>query len=135
MNQKDGCLVYVSEDDRNELNRLDDEGELPANLALIFEVTEGYLYRPVPSKYEIDEYGMMEGFICSLDNNLIEEKLSDAINGKRAFRRFKDTALDYGIVDSWYEYRDNAYKKVAIEFCKDYEIEFVDDCERGKNVL
>ncbi len=135
VNPEEGSLVYVSQDDRFELNRLDEEDELPADLALIFEVTEGYLYRRVPTRYEIDEYGMMEDFIYSLDNTLIKEKLSYAINGKGAFRRFKDTAFDYGIIDRWYEFRDKAYKKVAIEFCRDSEIDFVDDCERGKNVL
>ena len=59
----------------------------------LIEEIEGSLdvYSILPGQYEIDEYSMMEAFIDSLPEGRKQDKLYDAISGRGAFRRFKDT--------------------------------------------
>ena len=46
-----------------------------------------------------------------------------ALNGKGAFRRFKDTATRLNVEEKWYEYKDEALIKIASDWCKDNSIE------------
>lgn len=78
----------------------------------------------LPSKYEINEYGMMQEFIETIENDLIYNKLLSAINGRGAFRRFKDTCIDFDIIDDWYKFRDEKYREIAINWCKENNIKF-----------
>ncbi len=78
----------------------------------------------LPTKYSIDEYKMMEDFIDTIIDAQIYNQLLISINGKGAFRRFKDTCINYGIIDNWYKFRDSKYKDIAIEWCNENNIEF-----------
>lgn len=78
----------------------------------------------LPTKYSIDEYKMMEDFIDTIIDAQIYNQLLISINGKGAFRRFKDTCISYGIIDNWYKFRDSKYKDIAIEWCNENNIEF-----------
>lgn len=80
----------------------------------------------LPSKYEINEYSMMEYFIETIEDNLIYNQLLISINGKGAFRRFKDTCINFEIIDDWYEFRDKKYKELAINWCNENSIDFKD---------
>ena len=82
-------------------------------------------YISLPSKYYIDEYSMMEEFIETIDDVKLYNQLYIAINGKGAFRRFKDTCINFDIIDDWYRFRDEKYKELAIEWCKDNNIEYI----------
>ncbi len=83
-------------------------------------------YIPLPTKYDIDEYSIMERFCTYLDNQEIGDALCDLISGSGAFRRFKDAIYKYGVEDEWYNYRNNAIKEIAIEWCRENNIEFED---------
>lgn len=78
----------------------------------------------LPSKYEINEYSMMEDFIETIEDTLLYNQLLIAINGSGAFRRFKDTCINFGIIDNWYKFRDKKYKELAINWCKENNIDF-----------
>ena len=73
---------------------------------------------PLPSKYDIHEYSIMEQFIWDLPNERVQEGLAAAIRGKGAFRRFKDRLYDYGLEQAWYQYQEQAYRKIAVEWCE-----------------
>ena len=88
----------------------------------LYEVMEKSIQ--LPSKYEINEYGMMQAFIEIIENDLIYNKLLSAINGRGAFRRFKDACIDLDIIDDWYKFRDEKYRKIAINWCKENNIKF-----------
>jgi len=83
-------------------------------------------YIQLPTKYDLDEYSIMESFCTSLENQKIGDILYDLISGSGAFRRFKDAVYKYGVEDEWYKYRDNAIKEFAIEWCRQNNIEFED---------
>jgi hypothetical protein len=81
-------------------------------------------YLELPDKYEIDEYEIMEDFCSGIKNETTANIFYDAIRGKGAFRRFKDTLYRYNLEDKWYAFYNEALKKIAIEWCKDNEIDF-----------
>lgn len=78
----------------------------------------------LPTQYEINEYQMMEDFIETIDNSEIKNSLQRLIQGKGAFRRFKDYCVEMNIIQEWYDFRDKKYKEIAIEWCKQNELEY-----------
>lgn len=72
----------------------------------------------LPSQYDVDEYRMMEDFAFALNDERHKENLLIALQGKGAFRRFKDTLIYLGIADTWYQYRDEQYKEFVLDWCE-----------------
>src|SRR5919204_3166081 len=62
------------------------------------EILEMDHYLPLPTKFEINEYRIMERFCLSVDDDDIRDDLCNAIRGRGAFRRFKDRVQAYGIL-------------------------------------
>ena len=81
----------------------------------------------LPTKFDIHEYSIMEGFIETIFDNLLYNQLLIAINGNGAFRRFKDTCINFGCIDDWYKFRDRKYKEIAVEWCRKNNVEYEDD--------
>lgn len=79
----------------------------------------------LPTKYEIDEYNMMKEFIEGVKDERLCNQLYISINGRGAFRRFKDTCINYDIIDDWYKFRDEQYKNIAIKWCKENNIDYI----------
>ena len=52
---------------------------------------------------------MMERFIYTIPSELIQSRLEELIQGKGAFRRFKDAIFNLGITEEWYKFRDECY--------------------------
>ena len=52
----------------------------------------------LPTQYEINEYQMMVDFIDTIDNLEIKNNLQRLIQGKGAFRRFKDYCFEMDII-------------------------------------
>ncbi len=78
----------------------------------------------LPTRYDINEYEMMEDFAETIEDTRLQNQLYISLNGRGAFRRFKDTCINFDIIDDWYKYRDQKYKELAINWCKDNNIEF-----------
>ena len=92
------------------------------------EITEGlsdeYIY--LPDQYDIHEYRMMEMFVYAIDDERNQIELYNAIKGRGAFRRFKDAIHRLGIQDDWYKFRDDEYKKIALEWCETNNFEVIE---------
>lgn len=78
----------------------------------------------LPTQYEINEYQMMVDFIDTIENLEIKNDLQKLIQGKGAFRRFKDYCFEMVIIQDWYKFRDERYKEIAIDWCKQNELEY-----------
>ena len=78
----------------------------------------------LPTRYDINEYEMMEDFAEIIKDTRLQNQLYISLNGSGAFRRFKDTCINYDMIDDWYKFRDERYKELAINWCKDNNIEF-----------
>ena len=80
-------------------------------------IDEGFNSRffRLPSPYDIHEYSIIERFIWSLPEGVIRDRLENAIRGRGAFRRFKDSIYRLDIEQEWYDFRANAYREIAVE--------------------
>lgn len=78
----------------------------------------------LPSKYEIHEYSMMEDFIETIDDVKLYNQLCIAITGPGSFRRFKDTCINFEIIEDWYKFRDKKYREIAINWCRENNIDY-----------
>ena len=129
LNKKTGEVVLMTDyvmqaaEDDEPLEDLPDwERDLVAIAREI--IAESGQYIQLPTKFDIDDYSIMERFCVSLDNQEISDVLYDLIKGSGAFRRFKNAIYRYEIEDEWYSYRNNALKEIAIEWCRENNIEF-----------
>lgn len=77
----------------------------------------------LPTSFEINDYGIMEDFIAGLPPHP-QEILENAIRGKGAFRRFKDSVRRIGLEQAWYDFQEDTYKRQAIRWCEEEGIEY-----------
>jgi len=131
-------FVYL-EDVAEEMQMLDSESDIYFNIEsgeFIYynqyysdedidpEEFEDNKYIALPSQYDINEYDIMEQFIDNVRNDHKRELLSVSIEGKGAFRRFKDTLDRVNLRDEWYKFRDEAYAEIAREWCEENKISY-----------
>ena len=88
------------------------------------EVLASEDFIPLPSKFEIHEWAIMERFAQSLTDAAVSDELDAALHGRGAFRRFKDTVQRLGIADEWYRFRDAALEEIAVEFLEAHGIAY-----------
>lgn len=91
----------------------------------IIEDEDG-VYVDFTFRNDFNEYEIMEEFIVSLKDQSIREELYEAIQGRGAFRRFKDGIIELGVDKQWHKYKENKIKELVIEWCKDHNIEIQD---------
>lgn len=87
----------------------------------------------LPEKFDIDSYGIMERFCHEHPIPRIRERLSEAIKGKGAFRRFNDLISDLGIRDEWNRFEHQWLEEMAVEWLEAEGIPFTrgDEIELG----
>ncbi len=95
-------------------------------LRIARDIVETDHYLPLPDRFEMHEYQIMERFCLSVDNEDMRDDLCDAIRGRGAFRRFKDRVQVYGMAEEWYRYRDAALREIAIAWCEAHGIASTD---------
>ena len=130
LNIKTGEIMLVTSED---LRAAEDEKpfeHLPEweqeNRMTAIDVVENFEnYIELPSKYEVNEYEIMENFCLTVSDQRRQESLLRAIKGKGAFGRFKDKIIDFEIENQWYSYRDECFKQIAIEWCQENKINFI----------
>lgn len=81
----------------------------------------------LPGQYEINEYKIIKDFIETIKDNQMKNQLLIVIQGTGAFRRFKDSCINYGIINDWYKFKNNAYYELAKEWCLWNNIDYEDD--------
>lgn len=100
-------------------------GETDGELEYLLE-SEPDRFLRFPTKFEIHEYSIMESFTEALPAGKIRNELAQVIRGKGAFRRFKNTIRYYGIEQLWYDYLENAYREMAIRWCKEHDLKYIE---------
>ncbi len=81
----------------------------------------------LPGQYEINEYKIMNDFINKIKDDQIKNQLLIVIQGSGVFRRFKDSCINYEIIEDWYNFKSNVYYELAKEWCVWNNINFEDD--------
>ncbi len=131
INRKTGELAAVSDEEISYAERDDDDGFIPEWQEELVEhskvVLAGDDYIELPDRFDIDEYSLMERFCASIEDQRLQNVLLRAIEGKGAFRRFKDRVAEAGVQEAWFAFRDEAFKRIAADFLQSEGISFVDD--------
>ena len=69
-------------------------------------------------------YNDMDGFIATVDDEPLQDRLWRAIHGRGAFRRFKDLiARQPDVEGQWYAYQDARAKERLLRWLDDHDIE------------
>ncbi|CRK84798.1 hypothetical protein BN000_04848 [Neobacillus massiliamazoniensis] len=126
-----GEIVLVTSED---LRAAEDEkpfDHLPEweqeNRMIAMDVVENFEnYIELPTIYEVNEYEIMENFCLTVSDQRKQESLLRAIKGKGAFRRFKDKIIDLELEEQWYSYRDEQFKQIAIEWCQENNVNYIE---------
>jgi len=92
------------------------------NAIRIIEDEDG-AYVDFTLKHDYNEYETIENFIGALEDGDIQKVLYEAIQGRGAFRRFKDGIIEHGIDNQWYRYKESKIKELVIAWCKEQDIE------------
>lgn len=83
----------------------------------------------LPNKFDINSYKMMERFCHQYPDRETSAKLSAAIRGKGAFRRFKDRISELSIEDQWRRFERQCLEDTAVEWLQAEGIPFTRDDE------
>ena len=112
LDQETGEIVFIND---NIMSSAEKE-------ELCDQLDEHGFYR-LPSSFDIREYDIMEDFVDRLSGPA-HDKLSNAIQGRGAFRRFKDGINDLGLDSQWYVFRDAAFGRKAVQWCEENGIDY-----------
>ena len=129
LNKKTGEVVLITDEELNAVEENEPVEDFPDwqqdQVRIAKEIiAETGDYISLPTKFDIHEYSIMEQFCLSLDDTEMCNIFCDLIRGGGAFRRFKNAIHEYDIADEWYSYRNKALKEIAIEWCRENNIEF-----------
>lgn len=102
--------------DRDELEELEEK----------IDAGYGSRYFRLPEQYDINDYSIMESFVYSLPAGETRDQIAGAINGRGAFARFKNCIMQHGIEQEWYEFRDEAYRQIARDWCRKNGIRYTE---------
>lgn len=117
-------IVWDEEEDNYYREFQEWEKECIRQAGLIVENEDDFV--SLPEEFEINEYQIMEQFCFSVEDERLSAKLCDLIQGRGAFRRFKDAIYRYGVADQWYEFKEKELRKIARDWCKENEIPYED---------
>ncbi len=107
----------------------DYDEELTEDVMQMIEADEkGERFILIPEKPSRDGWNLMNEFIHSLDDidETTRRSLFRSIEGRGAFRRFKDIVYEFGIQDRWFEYSGRKERKEVLEvalFSESYQRE------------
>lgn len=128
INRKTGELITLTDEMLTLAEDPDEAADAPQwekdLLPKVREVTASEDFIPLPGKFEIHEWSIIERFTQSLTDAAVSDELDAALHGRGAFRRFKDALHRLGIADQWYRFREAALEEIAIEFLEAHGIAF-----------
>jgi len=131
INKNTGEIHFIPEEvETYTENEEFDENDLPGWEKEIIPVARDIKENPdnyiaFPDQFEIDEYHIMERFSLSLRDGKLRDEIYYSIKGNGAFRRFREKISEHGLTGEWYKYRDEAIKEIAIEWCKENNLEYI----------
>jgi hypothetical protein len=120
INRRTGELITVTHEELALAENPEAAAEAPQwqqeLLPKVREVLESEDFLPLPTKFEIHAWAIMERFARSVTNPTESDELLDALHERRAFRRFKDALQRLELTEEWYRYREAALAEIAVEF-------------------
>jgi hypothetical protein len=87
-----------------------------------YDVDERYV--PIPRPDSQDDYAVMEQFVSTIRDAHLRELLEVAIQGKGAFRRFKDVLRAHpDTQEQWFAFKDQELRERINEWLNEQDIE------------
>jgi hypothetical protein len=131
LNMETGEIIPVTSEDLRAAEEEEPFDHLPdweqENRMIAIDVVENFEnYLELPTKYDVNEYEIMENFCLTVSDQDKRDALLRAIKGKGAFRRFKDKIIDFDIEEQWYSFRDERFKEIAIEWCQGNNVNYIE---------
>lgn len=134
LDRNTGEIFFVSYEDMHlaeNINTDSDLSDLPdwqketVRLALdvIMQAGTGK-YIEIPTKWQINEYKIMEKFCSTISSERIQKNLYESIRAKGAFRKFKNEVCRLNVENAWYKYYEDELKKIALVWCAANKIDF-----------
>ncbi|MEM8641347.1 MAG: UPF0158 family protein [Cyanobacteria bacterium P01_G01_bin.54] len=80
-------------------------------------------YLPIPTADSRAAYDDMEWFVMQVEDSDLREALANAINGRKPFRRFKDTLLGRPEREQWFKFSNERMQQRIVEWLADEGIE------------
>jgi len=122
LDKRTGEVIPVSEDELAAA----EEGELTSDspawqreaVQKAREILTTQHYIPLPDPCDINEYGMMQDFCYGVEDDKIRNLLLIMIKGPGAFSRFKAALDEFNLTEKWYQYRDEAFRQIALSWCE-----------------
>lgn len=116
------ALSWAEEGDEESADRFPKWQQEELELAKQIVETDNFVDLP---KLETSEsWEIMQDFALAQTNDALCNRLLNAISGRGAFRCFKDIISDRNLWDAWNDFRLDALRKVAVEWCKDNDIPY-----------
>ena len=85
-------------------------------------------YERIPKAESHEGYEDMVDFIATVKDEHLTELLEVAINGKGAFRRFKDVLLNYPEErERWFQFKDDRTQERALEWLDDIDVSLIEE--------
>lgn len=146
LDRETGHVIFITEDVRGAIDTLkEDQVELDEQYAETLKkydipewmytmVYDAYLveddehnrYQAIPPGDSRVAYRTMEDFIETVTDRRLANRLELAIQGRGAFRRFKDTLLDYPAErQRWFAFEEVRQREQVLEWLREQEIDAV----------
>lgn len=125
LNVNDDDFRIVEDDDfENNLNNYPEwqREHLKEVYILMYEDVENYI--SLPNNFDIKDSDIMEEFIETVSNENKRRQLEKCMWQKGMYRKFKDKLLQIGLEEQYYAFYDERLKEIAIEWCKDNNLEY-----------
>jgi hypothetical protein len=117
INRRTGELVTVTDEEARAVEADAGDDDLPdwqaEHLPKVREALSSDDFLPLPSRFDINDYGIIERFCQQVANTRMREDLLLAIRGSGAFGRFKTLAHHCGLIEKWYAFRAWALEDIA----------------------
>jgi len=129
LDRQTGDAVVLSDEELRAAEDGDDVSDYPEwqrdniEQANLVRADDGSRFVALPDRFEINAWEMMRDFALSVEDEAISGALLDAIQGRGAFRYFKDQVHDRGLAESWHEFRAGRYRQIASDWCEEHRLE------------
>ncbi|NME81633.1 UPF0158 family protein [Clostridium sp. SM-530-WT-3G] len=130
-NKKTGIIIYkessdtssYSASDYNRINEFEEwERELIESLYDLENNPDDYI--KLPGEEDINELKILVNFCNSFSDILIDDILNKNIDDTKKIQKIKKIIEEKNMLNDWYEYREQSERQIAIDWCKDNNIEF-----------
>jgi hypothetical protein len=130
LNKETGEISFISQDEMSLAEDEESESDVPEWQRESLEITKQILdgdekFLLLPDQFHLDERSIMFDFAYHAEEKH-RTKLLKALHERRPYRRFKDKVIELGIDKKWYDFREANFREVAIDWCKDNGIDYIE---------